>query len=107
MDGAKNSYKTDIAAVRKSRDQTFGMLSVVSDSVDNKRKFLEDTVSRLTSEVGVAIEQGCSSVYQTSYSRSRYSGRFIPACPTVSYLTTFKPICKQRIFIMSVALRFV
>ncbi len=32
------------------------MLSVVSDSVGNKRKFLEDTVSLLTFEVGVVIE---------------------------------------------------
>jgi hypothetical protein len=45
VDGAKSSYKTNSAAVGKSRDETFGMLSVVADSVGNKRKFLEDTMS--------------------------------------------------------------
>ncbi len=51
-----NTYKTNITAVSNSRDQTFVMLSIVSDSVGTKRKFLEDAVSRLTSDVGVVFE---------------------------------------------------
>ncbi len=37
--------RAHIRLVSKSRDETFGMLSVVADCVGNKRKFLEDTVS--------------------------------------------------------------
>eukprot|EP01034_Spumella_vulgaris_P031082 gene31082-38414_t len=54
VENTKNAHKADI-----NRHQV-GLLSGVSDSVGTKRKFFNDTISCLTSEVGVAIQEGCS-----------------------------------------------
>lgn len=65
-ESTKSELSSGMTEIESSRQTTFDVTRGISERVGAKRKFLEETVEALQSEVGTAIEEGCVVVDQTS-----------------------------------------